>query len=98
MPFKCKKKDVKEFFRPLVPYSLRLPLGKGKKLVGFCYVGFRTEKELKKALAKDKLFIGMYIISEIKVMLLYEEKNVIKYLFSYLINMSKLSDDFLHIN
>lgn len=63
LPFKCKKKDLKEFFRPLVPYSIRLPLGKGKKLVGFCYVGFRTEKELKKALAKDKLFIGMVEIS-----------------------------------
>lgn len=60
LPFKCKKKDIKEFFRPLVPFSLRLPLGKGKKLAGFCYVGFRTEKELQKALAKDKLFIGMY--------------------------------------
>ncbi|XP_068633002.1 probable RNA-binding protein 19 [Battus philenor] len=58
LPYKCKKKDIKEFFRPLVPFSLRLPLGKGKKLAGFCYVGFRTEKELKKALAKDKLFIG----------------------------------------
>ncbi|XP_014367177.2 probable RNA-binding protein 19 [Papilio machaon] len=58
LPFKCKKKDIKEFFRPLVPFSLRLPLGKGKKLAGFCYVGFRTEQELKKALAKDKLFIG----------------------------------------
>lgn len=58
LPFKCKKKDIKEFFRPLVPFSIRLPLGKGKKLAGFCYVGFRTEKELKKALNKDKLFIG----------------------------------------
>ncbi|XP_072949367.1 probable RNA-binding protein 19 [Epargyreus clarus] len=60
LPFKCKKKDVKDFFRPLVPYSIRLPLGKNKKLAGFCYVGFRTEKELKKALSKDKLFIGSH--------------------------------------
>lgn len=58
LPYKCKKKDIKEFFRPLVPYSIRLPLGKGKKVTGFCYVGFRTEKELKKALIKDKLFLG----------------------------------------
>lgn len=58
LPFKCKKKDVKEFFKPLVPYSIRLPLGKGKKIAGFCYVGFRTENELKKALIKDKLFLG----------------------------------------
>ncbi|XP_038209851.1 probable RNA-binding protein 19 [Zerene cesonia] len=60
LPFKCKKKDIKEFFKPLVPYSIRLPLGKGKKLAGFCYVGFRTEKELKKALNKDKLFLGSH--------------------------------------
>lgn len=60
LPFKCKKKDIKEFFRPLVPYSIRLPLGKEKRLVGFCYVGFRTEKELNKALSKDKLFLGNF--------------------------------------
>ncbi|CAG4987162.1 unnamed protein product [Parnassius apollo] len=72
LPFKCKKKDVKEFFRPLVPFSLRLPLGKGKKLAGFCYVGFRTEKELKKALAKDKLFIGNHRIHVNK----YESKSI----------------------
>lgn len=60
LPYKCKKKDIKEFFRPLVPFSIRLPLGKGKKVTGFCYVGFRTEKELKKALGKDKLFLGMH--------------------------------------
>lgn len=34
-------------------------MGKGRKLAGFCYVGFRTEKEYKKALNKDKLFIGI---------------------------------------
>ncbi|KAM3965303.1 putative RNA-binding protein 19 [Aphomia sociella] len=62
LPFKCKKKDIKDFFKPLVPYSIRLPLGKGKKLSGFCYVGFRTEKELKKALGKDKLFLGKHRI------------------------------------
>ncbi|XP_034831745.1 LOW QUALITY PROTEIN: probable RNA-binding protein 19 [Maniola hyperantus] len=58
LPYKCKKKDVKAFFKPLVPFSIRLPLEKKKKLTGFCYVGFRTEKELNKALTKDKLFIG----------------------------------------
>ncbi|XP_028162960.1 probable RNA-binding protein 19 [Ostrinia furnacalis] len=63
LPYKCKKKDIKEFFRPLVPYSIRLPLkAKGKKVAGFCYVGFRTENELKKALKKDKLFIANHRI------------------------------------
>ncbi|XP_050680009.1 probable RNA-binding protein 19 [Leptidea sinapis] len=70
LPFKCKKKDVKAFLKPLVPYSIRLPLSKGKKLAGFCYVGFRTEKELKKALSKDKLFFGTHRIHINK----YEDK------------------------
>ncbi|CAH0691925.1 unnamed protein product [Spodoptera exigua] len=71
LPYKCKKKDIKEFFRPLVPFSIRLPYGKGKKVTGFCYVGFRTEKELKKALGKDKLFLGNHRIHIHK----YEDKS-----------------------
>ncbi|CAH2096088.1 unnamed protein product [Euphydryas editha] len=70
LPFKCKKKDIKEFFKPLVPYSIRFPLGKGRKLAGFCYVGFRTEKEYNKALNKDKLFIGNHRLHVHK----YEDK------------------------
>ncbi|CAF4934664.1 unnamed protein product [Pieris macdunnoughi] len=70
LPFKCKKKDIKDFFKPLVPFSIRLPLGKGKKLAGFCYVGFRTEIELKKALKKDKLFLGSHRVHVHK----YEDK------------------------
>ncbi|CAH1638281.1 unnamed protein product [Spodoptera littoralis] len=71
LPYKCKKKDIKEFFRPLVPFSIRLPYGKGKKVTGFCYVGFRTEKEFKKALGKDKLFLGNHRIHIHK----YEDKS-----------------------
>ncbi|CAH0585622.1 unnamed protein product [Chrysodeixis includens] len=70
LPYKCKKKDIKEFFRPLVPYSIRLPFGKGKKVTGFCYIGFRTEKEMKKALIKDKLFLGNHRVHVQK----YEDK------------------------
>ncbi|XP_047030277.1 probable RNA-binding protein 19 [Helicoverpa zea] len=73
LPYKCKKKDIKEFFRPLVPFSIRLPYGKGKKVTGFCYVGFRTEKELKKALGKDKLFLGNHRVQVHK----YEDKSKI---------------------
>ncbi|XP_050350556.1 probable RNA-binding protein 19 [Nymphalis io] len=70
LPFKCKKKDIKELFKPLVPYSIRFPLGKGRKVAGFCYVGFRTEKEFNKALNKDKLFIGKHRLHVYK----YEDK------------------------
>lgn len=62
LPYRCKKRDIKDFFRPLVPFSIRLPLGKEKKLTGFSYVGFRTEAEFKKALDKNKLFLGSHRI------------------------------------
>lgn len=60
MPFSCKKKDVKEFFRPLVPFTIRIPRCIGKVTRGFCYVGFRSEEEKKKALFKNKSFLGKH--------------------------------------
>lgn len=52
--YSMKKKDIKTFFKPLVPYTIRLP----PKLKGFAYVGFKTEKDMKLALNKDKSFLG----------------------------------------
>ncbi|XP_043252107.1 probable RNA-binding protein 19 [Colletes gigas] len=49
-----KKKDVKFFFRPLKAKSIRVP----PKIKGIAYVGFKTEQHLKKALLKDKCFLG----------------------------------------
>lgn len=60
LPFSCKKKDVKEFFRPLVPFTIRIPQSHTKVLRGFCYVGFRTEEERKKALFKNRSFLGKF--------------------------------------
>lgn len=51
-----KKKHIKQFFHPLVPKSIRVP----QKIKGIAYVGFKTEKQLKQALNKNKSFLGEF--------------------------------------
>ncbi|XP_030380932.1 probable RNA-binding protein 19 [Scaptodrosophila lebanonensis] len=53
VPYNTKRQDVLKFFKPLKPYSVRLPA----KVHGFCYVGFKTEKDMAKAMLKNKSFI-----------------------------------------
>ncbi|XP_075154380.1 putative RNA-binding protein 19 [Haematobia irritans] len=53
VPYKTKRQEVIKFFKPLKPFSVRLPT----KVHGFCYVGFKTEKEMTKAMLKNKSFI-----------------------------------------
>lgn len=48
-----KKKDIKEFFAPLKPISIRIP-----KIKCLAYVSFGTESDLKQALDKHKSFMG----------------------------------------
>merc|ERR1719443_2023817 len=62
LPFKCKKKNLKEFFAPLKPASLRLP----PKIKGIAFVGFLTEKEQKIALNKHKSFLGEHQVQVIR--------------------------------
>ena len=59
LPFKSKKKDLKTFFAPLKPASLRLP----PKIKGIAFVGFLSEKEQKTALNKHKSFLGEHQIN-----------------------------------
>ena len=59
LPFKSKKKDLKSFFAPLKPASLRLP----PKIKGIAFVGFLSEKEQKTALNKHKSFLGEHQIN-----------------------------------
>ena len=54
LPYKVKKKEIKHFFAPLKPKSMRRPPG----IKGIAYVGFSTEKELKQAMVKHRSFIG----------------------------------------
>lgn len=52
IPFKTKRQDVLNFFKPLKPYSIRLPT----KVRGICYVGFKTEADFKKGMLKNRSF------------------------------------------
>lgn len=64
LPCKAKKKDVKEFLMPLVPASIRfIP-----KVKGVAYAGFKTEKEMRQALVKNKSFLSgkQILICEVK--------------------------------
>lgn len=54
IPFKTKRKDVIKFFKPVKVFSIRLPMRKH----GFCYVGFKTEKEFSKAMLKNRSFLN----------------------------------------
>lgn len=53
VPYNTKRQEIIKFFKPLKPYSVRLPT----KVHGFCYVGFKTEKDMSKAMLKNKSFI-----------------------------------------
>ncbi|XP_017030590.1 probable RNA-binding protein 19 [Drosophila kikkawai] len=53
VPYNTKRQEVLKFFKPLKPYSVRLP----SKVHGFCYVGFKTEKDMAKGMLKNKSFI-----------------------------------------
>ncbi|XP_054730684.1 probable RNA-binding protein 19 [Anastrepha obliqua] len=53
VPYKTKRPEILKFFKPLKPYSVRLPTN----VHGFCYVGFKTEKEMAKAMLKNKSFV-----------------------------------------
>ncbi|XP_021914789.1 probable RNA-binding protein 19 isoform X2 [Zootermopsis nevadensis] len=54
LAYKAKKKDVKQFFHPLKPKSVRLP----PKSKGIAYVGFKSEKEVRQALIKHLTFLA----------------------------------------
>lgn len=53
VPYKTKRQEIIKFFKPLKPFSVRLPTN----VHGFCYVGFKTEKDMTKAMLKNKSFI-----------------------------------------
>lgn len=56
LAFGTKRREVKDFLRPLKPVGIRLPPMKS----GFAYVSFKTNNEFKKALNKNKSFLSKY--------------------------------------
>ncbi|XP_012255144.2 probable RNA-binding protein 19 [Athalia rosae] len=69
-----KKKHIKQFFHPLVPKSIRVP----PKIKGIAYVGFKTEKQLKQALNKNKSFLDgkRLLVSSYEAKEVAEKSNV----------------------
>lgn len=55
LAYNHKKKNIKQFFHPLKAKSIRI----SPKIKGIAYVGFKTEQHLKKALLKNKSFLGI---------------------------------------
>lgn len=53
IPFNTKRQDVIKFFKPVRPFSIRLPTREH----GFCYVGFKTEKEFNAAMLRNRSFL-----------------------------------------
>ncbi|XKL60987.1 hypothetical protein PGB90_008044 [Kerria lacca] len=54
IPYKAKKKEIKEFFQPLKVDSIRVP----PKIKGLAYIGFKNEDNMKKALLRNRSFMG----------------------------------------
>lgn len=54
LPYNCKKKQIKDFFKPAKVASLRLP----PKVKGIAYLGFKKEQDMKQALNKHHSFMA----------------------------------------
>ncbi len=61
LPYKVKKRQIKDFFAPLKLIGLRQP----PKVKGIAYVSFKTMKELKQALVKHRGFLDGHRIEVI---------------------------------
>eukprot|EP00794_Sanderia_malayensis_P013983 gene13983-15441_t len=62
IPFKCKEKDIIDFFTPLRITDIRIPLNSENKAKGSAYVDFQDENTLLEGMKKNKQNIkGRYI-------------------------------------
>lgn len=62
LPYNTKKRDLKQFFKPVTPFTIRVP----RNVKGIAYAAFKQEKQLTKALLKDKSFLNGKQISVMK--------------------------------
>ena len=58
LPLEIKKSQIKEFLKPNKPFSIR----KALRMRGTVFCGFKTEKEMKQALRKNKSFLGNFCL------------------------------------
>lgn len=52
IPYKTRRSDIQKFFKPIKPYSIRIPRH------GFAFAGFKTKLDFNKALTKDRSFLS----------------------------------------
>ncbi|KAK6637952.1 hypothetical protein RUM44_008375 [Polyplax serrata] len=73
VPLRVKKSQIREFLKPLKPFTIRRAL----KIKGIAYVGFKTEKEMKQALQKNRSFLSgrrLYVTAVRKKNLIYDKE------------------------
>lgn len=56
IPKKVKREELIKFFRPSKAHSVRIPTD---SKLNYAYVGFKTERDLQRAITKDKSFFSM---------------------------------------
>lgn len=54
IPYKAKRSDIQKFFKPIKPFSIRIPRH------GFAFAGFKTKTDFNKALTKDRSFMSKF--------------------------------------
>jgi multiple RNA-binding domain-containing protein 1 len=59
VPKKIKREDLIKFFRPAKAFSVRIPTG---GVDCYAYVGFKNERDLNRALLKDKSFLSEFFL------------------------------------
>nr|XP_050028787.1 probable RNA-binding protein 19 [Dermacentor andersoni] len=62
LPYKCKRKQIKDFFKPAKVASMRLP----PRVKGIAYLGFQKEQDMKQALNKHHSFMAGHRIDVTK--------------------------------
>ena len=58
LPFKAKEDDVKGFFSGIKVFEIRFVKNRRNRPIGVAFVDFTSEKQYKKALARNKQSIG----------------------------------------
>lgn len=62
LPSRVKKSQIREFLKPLKPFTIRRAL----KTQGIAYCGFKTEKEMKQALLKNRAFLSKFLVMSLQ--------------------------------
>ncbi|XP_034026101.1 probable RNA-binding protein 19 [Thalassophryne amazonica] len=67
VPFNVKEQQIREFMTPLKPAAIRIGKNESGNRTGYVYVDLHSEKEVEKALKKNKDYIGGRYIEVFRV-------------------------------